>query len=117
MSIKVITEKLSGASDPVYCHLTVPSSNGPLTLYLSDNPSNPPMGSLVYSLPHGGPSQVISTKLFRQESTINVAERVSNALAKKFQRPVIVGSSVRNGDNLTILKAIMDFVAYNVERS
>jgi hypothetical protein len=107
-AINTFTEKIVGASEPIYCHLTVPVQKGPLVLYLAEDAMSPPMGSLVYSLYSN--SQIVSTNLFHQEDTIKVAQRVSNALAKKLQRPVIVGSSVQKGDNLMVLKSVMEFV-------
>lgn len=107
--VQTFTEKIIGSSDPVYCHLTLPIKKGPIVLYLTENlMSTPPMGSLVYSLP--SQTQVVSTNLFRDEGTINGAQRISHSLAKRLQRPIIVGSSILKGDNIMVLKAIIDFV-------
>lgn len=83
----------------VYAQLTAPTSpKGPATLYLSTGLSAP-LGSLVYAMPRlasaaNPKNSVISTNLFLDEPSIELATRVASTLATKLHRPVFVASNV-----------------------
>ncbi|ANB13062.1 hypothetical protein AWJ20_1340 [Sugiyamaella lignohabitans] len=124
-AVRVITEQLSSSfGDPVYCHLTVPaegaSEKAQITLYVSGSQAGPgQLGSLVYALPAYGldnKQTIRMSRLFQSESSIENAERLAQALVKKFGRPALVGSSLGSSDGTGDAFTILKFVGQNIER-
>lgn len=87
------------------CHCTLSfgkneqGAQSTIMLYVSDQP-NPPFGSFVYAVPTPRPDKVYSTKLIEYDYSIETATRLATLLAKKFQHPVYVASSVSAEANL-----------------
>lgn len=109
--MNVTTEEFVGDSSTIYLHVTMPANEdytkAAVTLFVSSSPENPPpMGSMVYSLPHR--DSTVSTRLFQQEQTIDNAERLANTLSKKLNRPVI--ASVSGDLSVSTLAQIVSFI-------
>lgn len=87
------------------CHCTLSFGRGPtgdystIMVYVSDQ-QDPPFGSFVYAVPTPRPEQVYSTKLIEYDYSIETATRLATMMAKKFQKPVYVASSISSDANL-----------------
>ena len=120
--VEVITEQLHGSGPfPIYCHLTIGkgdgSKRGQITLYVTDSGENGAMGSFVYALPSPrSATGVFLTKLFQNEGSIDVAERLAQLMARKFSRPILVSCSLSTDSGSTGLYSIIAFVQTNLER-
>lgn len=104
--MKVVTELIAGTQ----CHLTVgKDEKAVVTLFLASDQSfstEPAMGTLVYGIPRRD-QMAITSRLFTDERTLDTAEQIARLLAKKLERPVLIGCS---SSEFISLPAIYNFV-------
>lgn len=63
---------------------------------LDTPPTSIPLGSFVYAMPDRlSPTSALSTPLVEDQGSIDFGTRVAKILARKLERPVYVGCSVK----------------------
>ncbi|KIV99719.1 uncharacterized protein PV09_08649 [Verruconis gallopava] len=114
----------------IHLHLTVQRTNTVLFLTTSETdaaPTSCPLGSFVYAIPNRNPSSPpLTTPLYSQTRTLDLATRMASTIARKTGKPAYVGNSMsfagagRGGDadeEIAGFKRIVDVVMAEIEKS